>query len=354
MQALCDIIPTVNSNLKSLIICDTPWINDECIELFTAYCHKLYKIELQGCLVHITRSGIESISRNCGSILSLSIVSTPINDITLAQGNCCKEQWMLDNRMFPALINNMNSKLRHFALSGFNMLTTDSLIKFLSYFQRTLQSIDFSELSIIDESVLKCIGENCNRLFMLKLNHCIKITDAAICMLLSNKCNIEVLELCGCQQISDVSCDAISKNCPKLSIIKLDNCEKLTEESLSCLSKECKRLSYISMRETALRTLPYVLGSLKYLSFLNVDKCAQLTFPPKEIISKGVGAIQTILREHNISHQIRCMLLGSSQSGKSSIMFALKGEQINNLDGETFGIPVQKWYPLEAGLTYSV
>lgn len=66
----------MNQNLRSLIIRNTPWLNDECIELFTAFCHKLCKIELQGCLTNITRSGIESIGRNCGSLLSLSIIST--------------------------------------------------------------------------------------------------------------------------------------------------------------------------------------------------------------------------------------------------------------------------------------
>ena len=66
----------MNQNLRSLIIRNTPWLNDECIELFTAFCHKLCKIELQGCLTNITRSGIESIGRNCASLLSLSIIST--------------------------------------------------------------------------------------------------------------------------------------------------------------------------------------------------------------------------------------------------------------------------------------
>ena len=319
-------------------------MNDECIELFTAYCSKLYKIELQGCLVEITRSGIESIGRNCSSLLSLSLISTDDQN-TSGDSVTSGQSWMLDNRIFPALINSMTSKLHHFSLSGFDMLTSNAVQKFLLHFQRTLHSLDFSELSLVNDTLLMAIENYCPSLFVLKLNHCRKITDEGINMLFPQRSNIEVLELCGCDQLTDVSCDTIAKSCSKLSIIKLDWCHLLTEKSLKSLSLYCKRLRYISMTNTALVALPPALCKLKCLTYLNIDSCISLKFPSKEVIENGLEAIFENLLNYDISQRVRCFVLGSSQSGKSSILLSLQSESMNVADGKTFGIPVKTWFP---------
>lgn len=338
----------MNSNLKSLIIRNTPWLNDECIELFTAFCNKLYKIELQGSLVNITRSGIESIARNSATLLSLSIISTDedelIADTMSVTSKTSILSWNLDNRIFPALINNMTSKLRHFCLSGFNMLTTDGLEKFLSYFMRTLQSLDFSELNIINDSILKSIGEYCTNLFALKLNHCKEITDQGIDSLFQKKSSLEVFELCGCDKITDECFKIIAKQCPRLTVIKLDWCFSLTELSLKELANHCKKLSYVSMRGSGLSSLPPNLSRLAYLNTLNVSDCQSLTFPGKSVIEKGLHEVRDFLMEYDIENRARVTALGSFQSGKTSILLSLQSDN-NVADGATFGVPVNMWFP---------
>ena len=74
----------------------------------------------------------------------------------------------------------MTSKLRHFALSGFHSLTFHGVEKFLLHFHKSLQSIDFSELSLVDDAILKVIGDNFKNLFVIKLNHCRQITDVGL------------------------------------------------------------------------------------------------------------------------------------------------------------------------------
>ena len=96
------------------------------------------------------------------------------------------QSWNLDNRIFPALINSMTSKLRHFALSGFHSLTVHGVEKFLLHFHKSLQSIDFSELSLVDDAILKVIGDNFQNLFVIKLNHCRQITDVGMINLFPN------------------------------------------------------------------------------------------------------------------------------------------------------------------------
>lgn len=343
VDALCELIPFMNSSLKSLIIRNTPWLNDECIELFTAFCNKLYKIELQGSLVNITSSGIQSIARNSGTLLSLSIISNDEDDGSVHSGSSSLS-WNLDNKIFPALINNMTSKLRHFCLSGFNMLTIDGLEKFLSYFRKTLQSLDFSELNIMNDCVLKSIGDYCSSLFVLKLNHCKQITDQGIENLFQKTSSVEVLELCGCENITDECFKVISTQCSKLTVIKLDWCFSLTEKSLKLLAANCKRLSYVSMRGTHLNCLPANLSRLLYLNNLNVSDCPTLTFPGKNIIEKGLHEIRDALMDYDIENRIRVTALGSLQSGKTSILLSLQSDN-NVADGPTFGVPVNMWFP---------
>ena len=344
----------MNRNLKSLIIRDTTWLSDECMELFTAYCHKLYKIELQGCLTNITRAGIESIARNSSSLLSLSIVSTEdfsgggIGDDTTGDdaSAASTKSWNLDNRLFPALINNLTSKLRHFALSGFHNLTYDGLEKFLLYFHKRLQSVDFSELSMVNDSILKTIGDNCNNLFVVKLNHCKLVTDQGVNRLFAKKTNLEVLELNGCDNLTDSCFDALTQSCPKLTIVKLDWCYRVTEAALQLLATRCKKLSYISMRNTGLRTLPCKLSRLSYLNYLNIANCASLTFPDKKVIDKGLNEIKNTLLEFDIENRFRVCALGGTQSGKTSMLLSLQSDQ-NVADGSTFGVPVNIWYPFK-------
>ena len=102
----------VNKDLQTLIIVKTPWINDETMELFTAYCHKIKKFHMIGQLSKITRVGIESIGRNCSEIESVSIIFT---DDDADQGersvSAKKHKWTLDNQIFPALINNSSARI---------------------------------------------------------------------------------------------------------------------------------------------------------------------------------------------------------------------------------------------------
>ena len=313
------------------------------MEMLTAFCNKLRKLELGGCLHQISCAGIGSIGRNCGSILSLSILA--------AENSDGAKEWILDSRVFPALINNMTPRLKHFAMSGIQNLTHDALEKFLSYFRKSLLSLDFSSLPLIDNAVLKSIGMLCERLFVLKLNNCTKITDEGIRLLLLQKCKLEVVELCGCTGLTDLSCELIAKNCPQLSILKLDGCKQIGELSLVYLSSSCRKLSYISLKNTEIKALPSCLSRLKYLNYLNLDDCNKLEFPSQDVINEGIHAIRKKLLEYDISHRIRCFILGGLQSGKTSLTSSLLSDQPIVAEGATVGIPVSTWHPFSSDIS---
>ena len=343
-----EVFPMVNKDLQTLIIVKTPWINDETMELFTAYCHKIKKFHMIGRLSKITRVGIESIGRNCSEIESVSIIFTDDDD---DQGgdtiNETKHKWTLDNQIFPALINNSSARIKHFALCGFTSITFDALRKFLDHLKNSLVSLDFSNLSIIDDSALEQIGRQCRALLSFKVNNCPKISHHGVIALVSQGLMLHDLEVAGSEHLTDAATNAVANHCPTLKSIKLDYGIKLTETSLRILAQHCKDLVRISMRGTGIRVIPLEIAKLPKLVELNVSGCKELNFPSPHIIEEGLDAIIENLLECNITKRVRIMFVGSQQSGKSSIIMSLQSLTGNVADSQTLGIPVRTWLPFK-------
>eukprot|EP00794_Sanderia_malayensis_P006311 gene6311-7033_t len=344
-----EVFPMVNKDLQTLIIVKTPWINDETMELFTAYCHKIKKFHMIGRLSKITRVGIESIGRNCSEIESVSIIFTDDDDDDKCGSsvNEKKHKWTLDNQIFPALINNSSARIKHFALCGFTSITFDALRKFLDHLKNSLISLDFSNLSIIDDSALEQIGRQCRILLSFKVNNCPKISHHGVIALVSQGLMLHDLEVAGSEHLTDDATNAVANHCPTLKSIKLDYGIKLTETSLRILAQHCKDLVRISMRGTGIRVIPLEIAKLPKLVELNVSGCKELNFPSPHIIEEGLDAIIENLLECNITKRVRIMFVGSQQSGKSSIIMSLQSLTGNVADCQTLGIPVRTWLPFK-------
>eukprot|EP00795_Rhopilema_esculentum_P002312 gene2312-17941_t len=343
-----EVFPMVNKDLQTLIIVKTPWINDETMELFTAYCHKIKKFHMIGRLSKITRVGIESIGRNCSEIESVSIIFTDDDDDQGGDSiNEKKHKWTLDNQIFPALINNSSARIKHFALCGFTSITFDALRKFLDHLKNSLVSLDFSNLSIIDDSALEQIGRQCRALLSFKVNNCPKISHHGVIALVSQGLMLHDLEVAGSEHLTDAATNAVANHCPTLKSIKLDYGIKLTETSLRILAQHCKDLVRISMRGTGIRVIPLEIAKLPKLVELNVSGCRELNFPSPHIIEEGLDAIIENLLECNITKRVRIMFVGSQQSGKSSIIMSLQSLTGNVADSQTLGIPVRTWLPFK-------
>ncbi|XP_065674355.1 uncharacterized protein LOC101236161 isoform X3 [Hydra vulgaris] len=350
VEEICAVIPLVNKNLRTLIVKNVLWFNDECVEILTAYCNKITKLELLGCLNQITRSGIESIGRNCSSLTSLSILSS-VDNYSDSSAMSKLHLWVLDNRLFPALINNMTSNLEHFALSGFSLLTNDALEKFLSNFRLSLLSLDFSSLTVVNDVTLNKIGSYCHHLLYLKLNFCKNITDCGIESLIICRSELMLLELSGCDKLSDNAIQLIGENCKKLETIKLAGCTNLTQKSLNYLSL-CENLSFIDMERTSIKYLPCSLTKLMNLKHLNITGCQGILFPSLENAQNQMDNVQSnfstildTLREYNVSQKLTCFVLGNTRSGKTSLVHSLIEDSNNIAEGETLTASVTKWYP---------
>ena len=117
------------------------------------------------------------------------------------------------------------------------------------------------------------------------------------------------------------------------------------------LSSSCRKLSYISLKNTEIKALPSCLSRLKYLNYLNLDDCNKLEFPSQDVINEGIHAIRKKLLEYDISHRIRCFILGGLQSGKTSLTSSLLSDQPSVAEGATVGIPVSTWHPFSSDIS---
>ena len=304
-----------------------------------------------GRLSKITRVGIESIGRNCSEIESVSIIFTDDSDDDDDQGGDAiddnQHKWTLDNQIFPALINNSSAQIKHFAFCGFTSITFDGLRKFLDHLKSSLVSLDFSNLSIIDDSALEQIGRQCRALLSFKVNNCPKISHHGVIALVSQGIMLHDLEVAGSEHLTDEATNAVANHCPALKSINLDYGVKLTETSLRVLAQHCPDLMHISMRGTGIRVIPLEIAKLPKLVELNVDECKELNFPSRHIIEEGLDAIIENLLECNITNRVRIMFVGSQQCGKSSIIMSLQSLAGNVADNQTLGIPVRTWLPFK-------
>ena len=343
-------ITSINEGVESLIIKDTLWINDDILELFTAFCHKIKSLRLEGIFPHVTRLGIESVGRNCSNLESLSVISSQSNNKNDGGGNkdaenCEILRWNLDNQIFTALVNSSSAKLKSFTLCGFNTFTSDRLLSLLNHFKDTLVMLDFSCLTCIENNALKELGKICPNIVCLRLNQCKGVQDEGLISLSSTCRCLENLELQGCCRITDDSIVALTRNCVSLTQINLKGCTLLTDISLRAIARNCKRLSHVNMSETRVEKVPNDIGRLDNLTSLNLSDCKELVYPSPNIISNGVDAIRLKLLESDISRRVRVFFIGNQQSGKTSIILSLESTSASVADGETFGIPVTTWFP---------
>ncbi|TKJ40235.1 GTPase [candidate division LCP-89 bacterium B3_LCP] len=106
-----------------------------------------------------------------------------------------------------------------------------------------------------------------------------------------------------------------------------------------------------------LTSLPPEIGKLTNLTVLSIYEIS-LTDPPPDIVSQGIAAILTYLREKLVSQQqqwlSKLLLVGEGGVGKTSLLHCLKGEKFDDHEETTPGVVIRKLdldHPKEKGVT---
>lgn len=353
LQAL---VEHVNPDLDTISVHYCQSFDDECATKFSEQCPKLTNISFSGLLGRLSSVGISSLVKNCKYLKHVTIMSTESeeladnndNDDDDCNNNEDDKSWVLNDDIFASFLERTDLEVEHFALCGFENITSNGLRQVLAHIAPTLKSLDLSELSAVTDDIVDVLGDVCPNLRDVCFSHC-KLTDQGLCMFCSKCKMLQSINLSGCRDISDDSVVALSTNCTALKKVQLEWCVKLTEKSLDALVTNCHNLASVDMSQCAVRHIPFGILHHVLLQELKVEGCTALKCPPLDKVTKGLGCCRDFLKKCDLQPLCRLTFLGNQGSGKTSLMTSLPTMTQSIADTSTEGVHVGSWKPFKSG-----
>lgn len=341
-------VEDIKADLDALSIHNCQSFDDESAEKISGQCTKLTSISFTGSCRRLSSTGISSFVKNCQSLKHVTIMSTECDDDNDSNNNDDDKSWALNDDIFLSFLERTDLVLEHFALCGFENITSTGLNQFLNHVASNLKSLDLSELLAVTDEVIEGLGNICSSLEDVCFSHC-KLTDKGAKEFCSKCKTLQSVNFSGCQDISDDSIIALSTNCTSLKKVQLSWCVKLTEKSLEALVTNCQNLTSVDMSQCVVRHLPF--GILEHLSLqeLKVEGCTGLRCPPLEVAINGLESCREFLKKCNLQSLCRMTFLGNQGSGKTSLMLSLPTMSQTYADTSTEGVHVASWRPFKSG-----
>ena len=347
----------INPDLDVLSIHNCQSFDDGSAVKVSEHCTKLTSISFTGSCAMLSSTGISSFVRNCKGLKHVTIMSTESEDLAKDDDDDDDEgsddnnnkTWVLRDDIFASFLERTDLQLEHFALCGFEDITTNGLKQFLAHVSSNLKYLDVSELSAVNDNIVAGLGDNCPNLTDVCFNHNCKLTDEGM-KLFCSKCKmLQSVSITGCQDISDDSIIALSINCTSLKRVHLGWCLKLSEKSLHALLMNCSNLISVDMSQCAIKHLPFEMLDHLMIQELKVEGCTALKCPPLEVAAKGLGSCREFLKKCDLQSFCRMAFLGNQGSGKTSLMTSLPTMTQSVTDTSTEGVHVASWKPFKSG-----
>ena len=351
LQAL---VECINPDLDILSIHNCQSFDDEFATKVSEHCPKLTSVTFSGSCRRLSSVGISSFVRNCRSLKHITIMSSETEESDDDNGDDDSnnddddKSWVLNDDIFASFLERTDLELEHFALCGFESVTSNGLQQFLAHVASNLKSLDLSELSAVSDKIVEELPDVCPDLKDVCFSHC-KLSVQGLKMFCSKCKMLQSVNFAGCQDISDDSIIALSTNCASLKRVQLQWCVKLTEKSLDALVTNCSNLTSINMSRCAIRHLPF--GILDHVSLqeLTVEGCTALKCPPVDVATKGLRSCVEFLKKCDLQPLCRLVFLGNQGSGKTSLMTSLPTVTQTVADATTEGVHVASWKPFRSG-----
>ena len=344
----------INPDLDVLSVHNCQSFDDDFAGRISEHCSKLTSISFTGNCGMLSATGISLFVKNCKSLKHVTIMSTDCDDLAVDEddnkddSDNNNKSWLLNDDIFALFLERTDLQLEHFALCGFEDITSNGLKQFLAHVSSNLKSLDVSELSAVNDNTVEGLNDVCSSLTDVSFSHC-KLTDEGV-QIFCSKCKmLQSINLSGCQDISDDSIVALSSNCSLLKRVELGWCINLTEKSLCALVKNCSNLTYVDMSQCAIKHLPFEILDHSSLQELKLNGCTSLRCPPLQTVTKGLEHCREFLKKCNLQSLCRMTFLGNQGSGKTSLMSSLPTMVQSVTDTSTEGVHVSSWKPFKSG-----
>ncbi|KAJ3437319.1 f-box and leucine-rich repeat protein [Anaeramoeba flamelloides] len=205
-----------------------------------------------------------------------------------------------------SILNNHFHSLQTVNLSRVEMITDKGIVSLVKSSGATLVNLIFSGCTLITDTCVNCIAENCPKLRSLDLTRCHRVTGKSF-LNLSKKCEkllsvsisrcldispeslekaseylkkLNVFVVSKCQQFSDNNFCAMIQNMKKLKRLDISGCVMITNQFITQLSENSKRLEMLSIsgcKNITNEGMIDLVRSSKKLKTLFLDHCDQLT-----------------------------------------------------------------------------
>lgn len=131
--------------------------------------------------------------------------------------------------------------LERLTITNCGNITTTSLASLITYNSK-IQSIDISNLELIQDNVVQALASNCKHLQGFYASNCKLLTDVSIIELAVSCKLLKRIKINGCNNITDMSVMAIIANCPLIVELDLTGCQEVSNEAVSCCLNELSQL----------------------------------------------------------------------------------------------------------------
>uniref|UniRef100_M8BJV4 F-box/LRR-repeat protein 15-like leucin rich repeat domain-containing protein n=1 Tax=Aegilops tauschii TaxID=37682 RepID=M8BJV4_AEGTA len=245
--------------LQTLDVSHCKKLSDKGLKVVASGCQKLRQLHIAGCRL-ITDNLLHAVSKNCLNLEELGAAGC--NSITdagisaLADG--CHKVKSLDiskcNKVGDPGICKIaevsSSSLVSLKLLDCSKVGNKSIYS-LAKFCCNLETLIIGGCrDISDESIEALALACCSSLRILRMDWCLKITDASLRSLLCNCRLLAAIDVGCCDQITDAAFQGMEANLfqSELRVLKINNCVDLTVVGVSSVIESCKALEYLDVR----------------------------------------------------------------------------------------------------------
>jgi F-box/leucine-rich repeat protein 2/20 len=173
---------------------------------------------------------------------------------------------------------------------------TDASVKSIAAHCPQLNTLSLARCHLITDGALEALAEGCRKLSVLDLSlpsglpHQ-NVTDAGVAALALG-CPLKVFNIARNIHFSDTGVQTLTALCPELQEIRLDWCVKLTDAALTSIAANCPRLRHLHLCGCAVTEygLEAVLGSCIGLCTLDIAHCPTVS----EAWVRTVGAVHDV------------------------------------------------------------
>ncbi|VAI47369.1 unnamed protein product [Triticum turgidum subsp. durum] len=245
--------------LQTLDVSHCKKLSDKGLKVIASGCQKLRQLHIAGCRL-ITDNLLHAVSKNCLNLEELGAAGC--NSITdagisaLADG--CHKMKSLDiskcNKVGDPGICKIaevsSSSLLSLKLLDCSKVGNKSIYS-LAKFCCNLETLIIGGCrDISDDSIEALALACCSSLRILRMDWCLKITDASLRSLLCNCKLLAAIDVGCCDQITDAAFQGMEANLfrSELRVLKINNCVDLTVVGVSSVIESCKALEYLDVR----------------------------------------------------------------------------------------------------------